>query len=88
MCKLAINITHFVHLLKRVDFDAIVDHLVLTHIIKSKAELTMSRIKRFVEISYLVLYSILLLINQLTNVAVIALHKAIAEAMSNNGTSL
>ena len=37
---LAINIASFSHLLKRVDFDAIVDHLSLTHIIKSKTELT------------------------------------------------
>ena len=33
MCRLTINITSFVHLLKRVDFDAIVDHLALIHII-------------------------------------------------------
>ena len=32
LCGLAINIASFSHLLKRVDFDAIVDHLVLTHI--------------------------------------------------------
>ena len=38
MCSLVINITSFAHLLKRVDFVAIVDHLALTHIIKSKAE--------------------------------------------------
>ena len=37
LCGLAINITSFSHLLKRVDFDAIVDHLSLTHIIKGKA---------------------------------------------------
>ena len=35
---LAINIASFSHLLKRVDFDAIVDHLALTHIMKSKME--------------------------------------------------
>ena len=29
---LAINIASFAHLLKRVDFDAVVDHLALTHI--------------------------------------------------------
>ena len=39
LCDLAINIASFSHLLKRVDFDAIVDHLALTHIIKSKMEL-------------------------------------------------
>ena len=38
LCSLAINIASFLHLLKRVDFDAIVDHLALTHIIKSKME--------------------------------------------------
>ena len=36
MCGLAINIASFVHLLKRVNFNAMVDHLMLTHIIKSK----------------------------------------------------
>ena len=46
MCGLAINIASFAHLLKRVDFDATVDHLALTHIIKSKAEAAMTRIKR------------------------------------------
>ena len=41
--------------MKRVDFDAIVDHLVLTHIIKSKAEPATTRIKRLLELisSYL-----------------------------------
>ena len=39
LCVLAINIARFSHLLKRVDFDAIVNHLALMHIIKSKAEL-------------------------------------------------
>ena len=34
LCGLAINIASFSHLLKRVDFDAIVDHLAVTHIIK------------------------------------------------------
>ena len=33
LCGLHINIASFSHLLKRVDFDAIVDHLALTHII-------------------------------------------------------
>ena len=46
LCGLAINIASFSHLLKRVDFDAIVDHLALTHIIKSKAEPATARIKR------------------------------------------
>ena len=47
---LAINIASFAHLLKRVDFDAIVDHLALTHIIKSKMEPATTRIKRLLEI--------------------------------------
>ena len=50
LCGLAINIASFAHLLKRVDFDAIVDHLALTHIIKSKAELATTRIKRLLEL--------------------------------------
>ena len=50
LCGLAINIASFSHLLKRVDFDAIVDHLALIHIIKSKAEPATTRIKRLLEI--------------------------------------
>ena len=55
LCALAINIASFSHLLKRVDFDTTVDHLSLTHIIKSKAELVTTRIKRLLELisSYL-----------------------------------
>ena len=44
------NIVSFSHLLKRVDFDATVDHLSLIHIIKSKAEPTTARIKRLLEL--------------------------------------
>ena len=50
MCGLAINITSFAHLLKRVDFDAVVDHLAITHIMKSKMEPATNRIKRLLEI--------------------------------------
>ena len=50
MCGLAINIASFAHLLKRVDFDAVVDHLAIMHIMKSKAEPTSNRIKRMLEI--------------------------------------
>ena len=50
LCGLAIKIASFAHLLKRVDFDAIVDHLALTHIIKSKVELATTRIKRLLEL--------------------------------------
>ena len=50
LCGLAINIASFAHLLKRVDFDAIVDHLALTHIIKNKMELATTRVKRLLEL--------------------------------------
>ena len=50
MCGLVINITSFAHLLKRVDFDAVVDHLALVHILKSKTEPATTRIKRFLEV--------------------------------------
>ena len=50
LCNLAINIASFSYLLKRVDFDAIVDHLALTHINKSKVELVTTRIKRLLEL--------------------------------------
>ena len=50
MCGLAMNIATFLHLLKKVDFDAIVDHLAITHIMRSKAELATTRIKRLLEL--------------------------------------
>ena len=50
LCGLAINIASFSHLLKRVDFDAIEDHLALMHIIKSKMEPVTTRIKRLLEL--------------------------------------
>ena len=50
LCGLVINIASFSHLLKRVDFDVIVDHLALTYIIKSKAEPATTRIKRLLEL--------------------------------------
>ena len=50
LCGLAINISHFSHLLKRVDFDAIMDHLGLMHIIKSKKEPATTKIKRLLEL--------------------------------------
>ena len=40
----------FSHLLKRVDFDVLVDHLALTYIIKSKAEPATAKIKRLLEL--------------------------------------
>ena len=50
MCSLAINIASFAHLLKRADFDAIVYHLAITHIMKSKVEPATNRIKRLLEV--------------------------------------
>ena len=47
---MAISIASFRHLLKRVDFDAIVDHLALMHIIRSKVEPVTTRIKRLLEV--------------------------------------
>ena len=50
MCGLSIKIVSFVYLLKRVDFDAIVDHLALVHILKSKTGPVTARIKRLLEV--------------------------------------
>ena len=50
MCGLAINIASFVHLLKRVDFNAIVDHLASVHILKRQTEPATTRIKRLLEV--------------------------------------
>ena len=50
MCGLAINIMNFAHLLKKVDFDAVVDHLAIMHIMKSKAEPTTTIIKRLLDL--------------------------------------
>ena len=44
------NITTFSHLLKKVDFDAIVDHLAITHFMRSKAEPVDTHIKRLLEL--------------------------------------
>ena len=49
MCGLAMNITTILHLLKKVDFNAIVDHLAITHTMRSKAEPATTRIKRLME---------------------------------------
>ena len=40
----------FAHLLRKVDFDAIVDHLTITHIMKSKVEPVTTRIKSLLEL--------------------------------------
>ena len=49
LCGLAMNIAGFPHFLKRFNSDMIVDHLALTHVIKSKAEAATARIKRLLE---------------------------------------
>ena len=58
MCGLAINITSFTHLLKKVDFHAIVDHLALVHILKSKTEPVTQRIKRLLEVLSVYLFNL------------------------------
>ena len=50
LCGLAINIVSFSHLLMRVDFNAIIDHLSLTHRIKSKGEPAIVRIEELLEL--------------------------------------
>ena len=50
MCGLAINITSFAHLLRKVDFNAVVDHLGITQIIRSKVEPATTRIRRLLEV--------------------------------------
>ena len=50
LCNLAINKAHFSQLLKRVNFNAIVNHLALTHIIKSKVEPATARIRWLLEL--------------------------------------
>ena len=50
MCGLAMNIATFLHLLKKVDFYAIVNHFAITHIMRSKAEPATTRIKRLMEL--------------------------------------
>ena len=60
LCGLTINIASFSHLLKRVDFNAIVDHLSLTQIIKSKAEPATVQIKEIVRIYQLIFIQLLL----------------------------
>ena len=50
MCRLAINIARFAHLLRKVDFDAVVDHLAVMQIMRSKVALATNRIKRLLEV--------------------------------------
>ena len=48
MCGLAVNIASFAHLLRKVDFDAVVDHLAITQIMRSKVEPVTNRIKKII----------------------------------------
>ena len=50
MCGLAINIASFSHLLRKVDFDVVVDHLGIMHIMRSKVDLATAIIKRLLEV--------------------------------------
>ena len=50
MCRIAMNIATFLHFLKKLDFNAVVDHLAITHIMRSKAEPATTRIKRLIEL--------------------------------------
>ena len=50
LSELPINVATFSLLLKKADFDAIVDHQSLTYIIKNKAEPPTTRIKRLLEL--------------------------------------
>ena len=50
MCRLVISIASFAHLLRKVDFDAVVDDLTITQIMRTKVELATNRIKRLLEV--------------------------------------
>ena len=50
MGGLAINIASFAHLLRKVDFDVVVDHLAIMLIMRSKVVLATNRIKRLLEV--------------------------------------
>ena len=50
MCRLATNIASFALLLRKVDFDAVVDHLAITQIMRSRVEPVANKIKRLLEV--------------------------------------
>ena len=50
MYGFALNIASFAHLLRKVDFDAVVDHLAIMHIMRSEVEPATTRIKRLLEV--------------------------------------
>ena len=47
---MTINIASFAHLLRKVDFDVVVDHLAIMQIMRSKVEPATNRIKRLLEV--------------------------------------
>ena len=49
-CGMAINIASCAHLLRKVDFDVVVDHLAIMQIMRSKVEPATNRIKRLLEV--------------------------------------
>ena len=55
MCRLKINVVSFAHLLRKVDFDAVVDHLAKMHIMRSKVEIATTKIEivRSIELLFL-----------------------------------
>ena len=50
MCGLAINIASFAHLLRKVDFHVVVDHLAIMHIMRSKVETATTRINKLLKV--------------------------------------
>ena len=50
MFGLAINIASFAYLLRKEDLDAVVDHLAIMHIMRSKLKPATTRIKRLLEV--------------------------------------
>ena len=56
MCGLAINFASFTHLLIKVDFNATMDHLALTHIIKSKGRTSCNENKKAIRAFKFYLY--------------------------------
>ena len=50
MCRLSMNIATFLHLLQKVDFDTVVNHLAIKHIMRTKAEPATTMIERLIEL--------------------------------------
>ena len=50
MMSIAVDMSGFAYLLKKQDFDAVADHIIVTFLMKSKTELPTTVIKRLFEI--------------------------------------